>query len=701
LFLSKTGLNATLPVAAANFASAPLVVMQPQGQSASVGATVVFSITASGTPPLGYQWRKDGTNRSGATNSTLTLANVQSSDAGNYNVIVSNAFGSVTSSNAALMVSGGASNTAPAISSISNQSTAVGVAVGPINFTVGDAETAVGGLTVTGTSTNQSLVPNAGIAFGGSGANRTVTVTPAANQTGATLINLTVSDGSLSSSTGFVLTVTNNTARLVRVVNASGSPGSTAAVPIEVVSQGDENAVGFSLTFDTAVVTFTGVAVGTGAAGATMNVNSNQVSNGRVGLAMAMGSGQVLSAGTRQVAVASFTIAASASFTSTVIAFGDQPVMRQVSDASAQSLPANYQPGVITLSQGYEADVAPRPNGNNNGTVSITDWVQTGRFAAGLDTVTNASEFLRADCAPRLSGTNLVLGNGTISITDWVQAGRYAAGLDPVTPAGGPTSLASGFRRSVTPSPITGSSRLFQGPARTLRLVQSLESGKGGLPIVLDARQRIPTSVQYVRVELEGQGNENAAGFSVQFNPAALRFVEAQVRGESEAATLMVNQGEVSSGRVGLALALPSGQTYGMGQRLMVEVGFVAREGTERWATRVQFGDEPVRRELVSVLANDLAAEYAGGTLNLAGDHPGTAVGEPPFKLEVLSWGSAGGVQLRLLGEMGGRYRMEVSEDLASWQSLRTVTLMGNSFEFVESEAGNSRGRYYRAVLVP
>jgi hypothetical protein len=87
----------------------------------------------------------------------------------------------------------------------------------------------------------------------------------------------------------------------------------------------------------------------------------------------------------------------------------------------------------VDMSLGYEGDVAPRPNGSNNGTVTIADWVQVGRFVAGLDIPSCGSEFQRADVAPRNT-----LGDGRITISDWVQAGRYVAGLDPVTPAGGP-----------------------------------------------------------------------------------------------------------------------------------------------------------------------------------------------------------------------------------------------------------------------
>jgi hypothetical protein len=59
---------------------------------------------ASGTPPLSYQWRLGGINIVGATNATLTLTNVQFNQSGNYSVLVTNAYGSILSSNAVLTV---------------------------------------------------------------------------------------------------------------------------------------------------------------------------------------------------------------------------------------------------------------------------------------------------------------------------------------------------------------------------------------------------------------------------------------------------------------------------------------------------------------------------------------------------------------------------------------------------------------------
>jgi hypothetical protein len=119
-------------------------------------------------------------------------------------------------------------NDAPTISDVVDQSTLAGTAVGPLNFTVGDVETAVGTLTVIGISSNQTLVPNGSIAFGGSGANRTVTVTPAAGQSGNATITVSVSDGALTATDSFVLTVsTPPSGGLVAAYGFNESSGTT------------------------------------------------------------------------------------------------------------------------------------------------------------------------------------------------------------------------------------------------------------------------------------------------------------------------------------------------------------------------------------------------------------------------------------------------------------------------------------------
>jgi len=99
----------------------------------------------------------------------------------------------------------------PTVSDIGNQSTGVNVATGPLPFTIGDGATPAANLVVSGASSNTNLVPNANIIFGGSASNRTVTVTPAPNQSGIATITVTVTDGDgLSASDAFSLTVGNH-----------------------------------------------------------------------------------------------------------------------------------------------------------------------------------------------------------------------------------------------------------------------------------------------------------------------------------------------------------------------------------------------------------------------------------------------------------------------------------------------------------
>jgi alpha-tubulin suppressor-like RCC1 family protein len=88
----------------------PFIVRQPASQTTSTNTTVTFTVIALGAPALSYQWQKngsniiDGGNVSGSTSATLTLTDVQAADAAGYTVVITNAIGSVTSSNAVLTV---------------------------------------------------------------------------------------------------------------------------------------------------------------------------------------------------------------------------------------------------------------------------------------------------------------------------------------------------------------------------------------------------------------------------------------------------------------------------------------------------------------------------------------------------------------------------------------------------------------------
>jgi uncharacterized delta-60 repeat protein len=82
----------------------PIISGQPQPLTNLAGSGATFNVAVLGAGPISYQWRKDGAKVTGGTAATLALTNVQSKDAGRYDVVVTNLFGCLTSTAALLTV---------------------------------------------------------------------------------------------------------------------------------------------------------------------------------------------------------------------------------------------------------------------------------------------------------------------------------------------------------------------------------------------------------------------------------------------------------------------------------------------------------------------------------------------------------------------------------------------------------------------
>jgi hypothetical protein len=124
--------------------------------------------------------------------------------------------------------------------------------------------------------------------------------------------------------------------------------GQTGTASVELMAQGNENALGFSLDYDPTLVSLTGVNAGANAAGATLDINTNQASAGRIGVALALSTGTTFAAGTQELVRLSFR----SSLTNTAmdsVSFGDSPVVRQVSDPTATVLAASYVGGAMSI----------------------------------------------------------------------------------------------------------------------------------------------------------------------------------------------------------------------------------------------------------------------------------------------------------------------------------------------------------------
>ncbi|HEX5398152.1 MAG TPA: putative Ig domain-containing protein [Verrucomicrobiae bacterium] len=113
----------------------PAILVQPMSMAQTAGSNAVFSVTVDGTLPLQFQWRHDGTNLmddtriSGSANTNLDLEDLMPADAGDYDIIVTNLFGSTTSHMASLVVLA----LPPVITSVTN---AAGIQGQPFTYTI-------------------------------------------------------------------------------------------------------------------------------------------------------------------------------------------------------------------------------------------------------------------------------------------------------------------------------------------------------------------------------------------------------------------------------------------------------------------------------------------------------------------------------------------------------------------------------------
>jgi hypothetical protein len=554
---------------------APSILVQPVGSTNNVGAETSLTVVAYGSSPLNYQWIHQGTNVVGGTNSTLALPNLRPSDAGAYWVAVSNNLGSVTSSNATITV----------------------IALPPSIVTHPASQTTIVGNTAFFSVVADGARPLAYQWF----LNATNTVVAGTN---STLSVTNVGPDEMGDYTvvvaNYLGAATSAVAKLsvsyppaqISIAGTEAYAGSEVSLPVSIRANGNENSLSFSLTYQTSRLQYAGVSLGTGTAEGTVLVNQTQTNSGRVGFAIALPLDTSFNHGTQQVVVVRFNsiLATTGSAISTAVGFTTSPIEERLTDMGAATLPRSFslQATVRLLPSPIEGDVYPRPNGNK--ILEINDWMQAGRFVAGLEVAASTEEFQRIDTAPRITR-----GDGKLKVTDWVQVGRYAIGLDPLTGIGGPTSLVS-----QASAPLNSRSSVAQSAIRTLKAMNAsaVQGLSVQIPIVLDA-----------------QGNENAVGFSVGFDPAAFEYVSV-TKGNAfgAGASMQVNAHETAAGHAGVIIALPTGNTLPAGQATVATLTLRVKT-SEPGNYAVTFVDSPLSIGLSDAEANQLEAMPVASTV--------------------------------------------------------------------------------------
>lgn len=311
-------------------------------------------------------------------------------------------------------------NDAPTITSVSDQIIDEDQSTGALAFTISDSESSESALTLTATSTNTALVPASNITFGGSGASRTVSVNPVADQNGTTTITLTVSDGELTATDSFVVTVNsvndNPTISVIpnQTINEDNSTGSISFII------GDEETSTSSLTLtklsSTSLFPANNIVFGGSGANRTVTVTP---------LANASGSGEIT------VWVGDGTTLVSSIFTVTVNEVNDTPEITQGATTS------------ITLDEDSSTTLAL--NATDQEDETLTWSIQT-QATSGTATVsgTGASKVVTYSTNQDAEGSDsfvVQVSDGTSSATIIVSVTITGINDAPVITQGGSTAI--------------------------------------------------------------------------------------------------------------------------------------------------------------------------------------------------------------------------------------------------------------------
>lgn len=416
----------------------------------------------------------------------------------------------------------------------------------------------------------------------------TPTATPTATPTSTPTATPTVTPTATPSATP-----TPVTSRVVRVEPVIGSPSGTVVVPVSIDSLGNEAGMGLSISFNTAVLTFQSVALGGGAPpNSTLTPNTNELAQGRVGVLFDSLSPIAVSPPARQVFLFTFAVSPNAPIGPTPITFGDSPILRSVSDSFGNTLAdVSYANGAVTIAvagpAGFEGDIAPRPNGDNN--INVTDVVQLRRFVTSLDIIT-PGELQRADVAPRAT-----FGDGNLTAGDVVQVRRYAASLDPLTPASGPVARPS--LPDAVSSLIDDVYAYFFG--RELRVGTAK----------IDGAQIV------VPIELTSFGDEMATSFTLEYDSSRLSNPQI-VLGDAapEGSVLTVNTNE--AGRVAVLVDGTEPVSASSASRRIVLITFdVAAE--DNGVSEIRFTDTMAPRSVSGGNGDSLSTRYVNGSVRL------------------------------------------------------------------------------------
>lgn len=328
-------------------------------------------------------------------------------------------------------------DSAPTISAIADQTIDVNATTGALLFTVGDSETDEGDLTLSVTSSDLTLVPLENISFGGSGANRAVTVSPAAGLTGSSTIRVTVSDASgLNSFEEFVVTVNPvNALPTISTIGDISRDEDTPILPFDFTIGDAETAVNdliVSISSNNQAL-FADGSLSVSTTGTTRTVTMAQVPNASgtaiITVTVDDGDGGVASE-TFTVSILPINDAPTAGAAAGTVGEGGNVVIDLGVISNDPEGALNLAGGILITNQPANGSVAL----NGNGTVTYTH--------NGSETLTDSFTYTIADAEGNVSNEATVsvtitpVNDGPDAVNDTATANIVVGSMDPVVITG-------------------------------------------------------------------------------------------------------------------------------------------------------------------------------------------------------------------------------------------------------------------------
>lgn len=579
LYGSVTSSNALLTVNVP-----PTILTHPQPVAATLGSNATFTVVATGDPTLLYQWRFNGTNIAGATTTALTVSNVQPANAGSYSVVVSNPFGTATSSNATLTV-----HLPP---SIANNGTDQ-----PQPQTVIQGSNATFSVTATGDAPLAYQWRFGGTNLVGATNNLLVLTAVQTNQAGNYSVVVSNPYGSITSSNA-LLTVRVPPTIITQPLSQSVVVGIT--VNLVAAAVGDP-----TLTYQWR---FNGAAIG-GATGPTLSLSNVQTSqSGDYSVVVTNPYGTATSANaTLSVKTAPFvatqpqslTVLKGANASFSVTAGGDGPFsylwrFGGVPIGGATNATVTLT-SVQTNQAGLYSVVITSPYGSvtsSNATLTVLDPPVIIVQPVSVTALTGET----------VAFTVVATGRPTLTY-QWSKNGTAISGATGTTLTVANVSASDVANYSVVVSNSDGSATSVNATLtlslRTLQVITTQTTNlTAGTPIA-------------VPVALFAEGGENRVTGSIAYDTNKLVFVSVT----TPVGATLVTTNSATQGRLGFDLTLPAAQTFTAGSNAVVFLNFTVSAGVTQSIAGIMLQGEPVTNQVLNVAGTPLPCYFLSGAV--------------------------------------------------------------------------------------